>query len=79
MSGSADACVIDITMANTMTGEGTNYDTLAPSIELTTEEYGIAFRKDSDLTAKVNEIMVELKEDGTLPALAEKYSLTLAE
>ncbi len=79
MSGSADACVIDITMANAMTGEGTNYDTLAPSIELTTEEYGIAFRKESDLTAKVNEIMTELKEDGTLPALAEKYSLTLAE
>ena len=79
MSGSADACVIDITMANAMTGEGTNYASLAPSIQLTTEEYGIAFRNDSDLTAKVNEIMAELKEDGTLPALAEKYSLTLAE
>ena len=79
MSGSADACGIDITMANAMTGEGTNYASLAPSIELTTEEYGIAFRKDSDLTAKVNEIMAELKEDGTLSALAEKYSLTLAE
>ena len=79
MSGSADACVIDITMANAMTGEGTSYETLAPSIELTTEEYGIAFRKESDLTAKVNEIMTELKADGTLPALAEKYSLTLAE
>lgn len=79
MSGSADACVIDITMANAMTGEGTSYETLAPSIELTTEEYGIAFRKESDLTAKVNEIMTELKADGTLPALAEKYTLTLAE
>lgn len=79
MSGSADACVIDITMANSMTGEGTSYDTLAPSIELTSEEYGIAFRKDSDLTAKVNEIMSELKSDGTLPTLAEKYGLTLAE
>ena len=79
MSGSADACVIDITMAKAMTGEGTSYSTLASSIELTTEEYGIAFRKESDLTEKVNEIMTELKEDGTLPALAEKYSLTLAE
>ena len=79
MSGSADACVIDITMANSMTGEGTSYNTLAPQIELTSEEYGIAFRKDSDLTAKVNEVMAELKSDGTLPALAEKYGLTLAE
>ena len=78
MSGSVDACVIDITMANAMTGEGTSYESLASGIELTTEEYGIAFRKESDMTAKVNDIMVELKADGTLEALAEKYSLTLA-
>ena len=78
MSGSADACVIDITMANAMTGEGTSYADLAAGIELTTEEYGIAFRKGSDLTAKVNEIMQKLVDDGTLPALAEKYNLTLA-
>lgn len=78
MSGSADACVIDITMANAMTGEGTSYADLAPAMELTTEEYGIAFRKDSDITAKVDSIIDELKEDGTLDKLAEKYALTLA-
>ena len=78
LSGSVDACVIDITMANAMIGEGTSYADLASGMELTTEEYGIGFRKDSDVTAKVNEIMDELKEDGTLPALAEKYELTLA-
>lgn len=77
-SGAADACVIDISMANSMTGEGTSYSDLAPSIELTTEEYGIAFRKGSDLTEKVNEIMDELKADGTLDELAKKYNLTLA-
>ena len=77
-AGTADACVIDITMANAMTGAGTSYDDLAPGMALTSEEYGIAFRKDSDLTAKVNEIMKKLISDGTLPALAEKYSLTLA-
>ena len=77
-SGSADACVIDISMANAMTGEGTSYAELGSSLELTSEEYGIAFKKGSDLTAKVNEIMDELKEDGTLKALAEKYNLTLA-
>ncbi len=78
MSGSADACVIDITMANAMTGEGTSYASLTSVCELTTEEYGIAFRKTSDLTEKVNAIMDELKADGTLDAIAEKYSLTLA-
>ena len=77
-AGTADACVIDITMANAMTGPGTNYDRLAAGLALTSEEYGIAFRKDSDLTAKVNEIMAKFMADGTLAALAEKYGLTLA-
>ena len=77
-SGKADACVIDITMANAMTGEGTSYANLGYAIELSTEEYGIAFRKDSDATAKVNEIMAELIADGTLADLAAKYELTLA-
>lgn len=79
MSGSVDACVIDITMANAMTGEGTSYASLASGIELTTEEYGIGFRKDSDITEKVNGIIEELTADGTMAKLAEKYSLTLAE
>ena len=79
MSGSVDACVIDITMANAMTGEGTSYASLASGIELTTEEYGIGFRKDSDITEKVNGIIDELTADGTMAKLAEKYNLTLAE
>ena len=78
-AGTADACVIDITMANAMTGEGTSYADLAAGISLTSEEYGIAFRKDSDLTAKVNEIMAKLMADGSLQALADKYGLTLAD
>lgn len=76
-SGSSDACVIDITMANAMTGEGTSYSDLTVALELNSEEYGIAFRKGSDLVVKVNEIMGELMNDGTLDALAEKYQLTL--
>ena len=78
IGGQADACVIDITMAKSMTAEGTSYDKLGYSIELTSEEYGIGFRKDSDLTAKVDAIIDELKADGTLDALAEKYELNLA-
>lgn len=76
-SGSADACVIDITMANAMTGEGTSYEGLAQVCSLNAEEYGIAFRQGSDLTAKVNEIMATMKTDGTLDAIAKKYELTL--
>ena len=77
-SGSVDACVIDITMANAMTGEGTGYASLGYKLELSSEEYVIGFRKDSNLTNKVNEIIKLLKEDGTLDALAKKYNLTLA-
>ena len=78
IGGQADACVIDITMAKSMTAEGTSYDKLGYSIELTTEEYGIGFRKESELTEKVNKAIDELKADGTLDALAEKYGLNLA-
>ena len=77
-AGTSDACVIDITMANAMTGEGTSYADLASGISLTSEEYGVAFRKESDLTAKFNEFMAKIAADGTLQALADKYSLTLA-
>ena len=77
-AGTSDACVIDITMANAMTGEGTSYADLAAGISLTSEEYGVAFRKGSDLTAKFNAFMDKLIADGTLQQLAEKYSLTLA-
>jgi len=77
-AGTSDACVIDITMANAMTGEGTSYADLAPGLALTSEEYGVSFRKDSDLTARFNAFMDKLLADGTLQALADKYSLTLA-
>ncbi len=76
-AGTSDACVIDITMANAMTGEGTSYADLAAGLRLTEEEYGVGFRKNSDLTAKLNDLMAKWMADGTLDALAEKYELTL--
>ena len=77
-AGQADACVIDSTMANSITKEGTDYDTFGYAVELTTEEYGIGYRKGSDLKAEIDKIMDELAADGTLKALAEKYDLNLA-
>ena len=80
-SGASDAAILDWTLAKSMIGEGTDFADLMmiDGAELSVEEYGIGFRKDSDLCTKVNEIMAELVEDGTLPALAEKYGLSLAE
>lgn len=77
-SGTSDACVIDVTMARAMTGASTDYADLAIAMELTTEYYGIGFRKGSDVTAEVNKLIKKYESDGTLAALAQKYGVTLA-
>ena len=76
-SGTSDAAIIDLLMAGAMIGPDTSYPDLTTALELSSEEYGIGFRKGSDLTAKVNEIMKGLMSDGTLDALAAKYELSL--
>ena len=84
-AGTSDAAVIDLLMAGAMIGEGTSYDNLTWVLNLNemqnleSEEYGVGFRKDSDLTAAFNDFMAKIKADGTLQALADKYSLTLAD
>ena len=78
-AGTADAAVLDLTLANAMIGEGTDYADLKIVDELNAEEYGVAFRKGSDAAAAVDEAFDALKADGTLSALAEKYELTLAD
>ena len=79
-AGTADAAVLDWTLAKSMVVEGTDFTDLKilEGVELATEEYGIAFRQGSDVTAAVNAVIAELVADGTLPALAEKYGLALA-
>ena len=78
-AGTADAAVLDLTLATAMIGEGTDYANLAIKDELNAEEYGVAFRKDSDAADAVNAAFDELKADGTMQALADKYSLTLGD
>ena len=78
-AGTADAAVLDLTLATAMIGEGTDYANLAIKDELNAEEYGVAFRKGSDAAEAVNAAFDELKEDGTMQSLADKYSLTLAD
>lgn len=77
-AGTSDACIIDKTMADAMTGEGTSYADLVVAVELTNEEYGIGFRKGSDMKDKVNEIIQKYRDNGTLQTLANKYGLSLA-
>ena len=78
-AGTADAAVLDLTLANAMIGEGTDYASLKIVDELNAEEYGVAFRKGSDAAEAVNAAFDELKADGTMEALAAKYDLALAD
>lgn len=77
-AGTADAAVVDATMAKSMTGEGTDYAdlTVITSMNLTAEEYAIGFRLNSPAVAEFNKVTADLIKDGTLPAIAEKYDLT---
>ena len=77
-AGTSDACIIDSTMASAMTGAGTDYAELAAGINLTDELYGVAFRKNSDVTDQFNAFMAKLIADDTLKTLADKYNLVLA-
>lgn len=75
-SGVSDVAVIDYVMSLGSVGEGTDYEGLTIiDKNYPSENYGVAFRKNSDVTAKVNEAMKELKADGTLDEIAEKYNL----
>ena len=78
-AGTADAAVLDLTLANAMIGDGTDYADLEIKDELNVEEYGVAFRKGSDIAAAVNDAFAALREDGTMQALADKYNLELAD
>ena len=78
-AGTADAAVLDLTLATAMIGDGTDYANLTIKDELNAEEYGVAFRKGSNAAAAVDAAFDELKSDGTMQKLADKYSLSLAD
>ena len=76
-TGKAAAAVLDLTMANAMTGEGTDYsDLVIAPIDMLDEEYAVGFRVGSTATEKFNAVFAELMSDGTLATLAQKYDLT---
>lgn len=74
-AGTCDAAIIDSLMAGAMVGEGTSYENLTYTVKLNSEQYGVGFRKGSDLTAKWNEFFAKCKADGTLQEIAETYGV----
>lgn len=74
-SGTSQACVIDSLMAGAMIGEGTSYPDLAIGVELESEEYGVGFRKNSDLIEEFNKFWKKQYDDGFVTVIAEKYNI----
>lgn len=80
-AGTSDAAVIDVLMAADMTGEGTSYADLTYSLNLNdtqglgSEEYGVGFRKGSDLVDAFNEFWAAAVADGTVETTAAAYGL----
>lgn len=74
-SGTADAAVIDYLMAAAMIGEGTSYEDLTYTISLNSEEYGVGFRKGSNLAAALTEFFKTAYAGGTMQEAAETYNI----
>ena len=74
-AGTSDACVIDLLMAGAMIGEGTSYTDLTYTVKLNSEEYGVGFRKGSDLAAALNDFFAASYKDGSLKKTAETYGV----
>ena len=80
-AGTSDAAVIDSLMAGAMVGEGTSYDNLSYTVVLNEEEgeqYGVGFRKGSELAKALNDFFAESFKDGSMMECAEKYGVQAA-
>ena len=80
-AGTSDAAVIDSLMAGAMVGEGTGYANLTYTISLNEEEgeqYGVGFRKGSDLAQALNAFFASSYADGSLMQCAEQYGIQAA-
>ena len=80
-AGTSDAAVIDLLMAGAMIGEGTSYEDLTFTLNLNdaqglpSEEYGVGFRKGSDLVDAFNEFWAKKVSDGTVLETATTYGV----
>ncbi len=74
-AGTSEAAIVDSLMAKAMVGEGTSYSTLAYTVELNNEEYGVGFRKGSELVDELNKFLASSYKDGSMQKCAEKYNV----
>ena len=76
-SGTSDIAIVDYVTSIGSIGEGTDFEDLAvvEGKDFSPEEYGIAFRKGSDLTPAVNAAIAELAAEGKMDEIAKNYKL----
>ncbi len=75
-SGNAHFAVLDAQLAKSYCGKGDYADLqIVDALSSEVEYYAIGFKKDSELTAKVNEQLEALGKDGTIAELAKKYGV----
>ncbi len=72
-AGTSQACIIDSLMAAAMVGPGTSYPNLTYTVGLTEEQYGVGFRKGSNLAAELNAFFKKSYADGSMMEIAKKY------
>ncbi|MBE7049780.1 MAG: transporter substrate-binding domain-containing protein [Ruminococcaceae bacterium] len=76
-AGTADVAIVDYVTSIGSIGEGTEFEDLVvvEGKDFNPEEYGVAFRKGSDITPEVNKIIAELMADGTMDKIGKEYKL----
>ena len=78
LAGTSQVAVVDITMAQSVVGKGTYADLeILEGASYGDEIFAVGLRRGSDLKAELDAFLKAKYEDGTLEALAEKYSVGL--
>lgn len=75
-NGTAQYAIVDVLLAEKLAGKGdyTNV-VINTGVEIEKEEYAVGFKKNSELTAKVNLAFEYLTKSGYTLKLAQKYGL----
>jgi len=79
-AGSVDFIVVDLLLAQSVVGKGDYADlSMVTAIDIEPEVYSIGCRKGSDFDEKINEVLVELLNEGEVEALATKYNVRITD
>ena len=78
LAGTSDVAIVDITMAQNMAGKGNYADLeILDGASYGDEIFAVGLRQGSDLKAELDAFLKAKYADGTLTALAEKYTVGL--